>query len=276
VAVYKVYLLVAKKSIYWFSITYAVDHFMIAIILLVYYHKLGGQKMSVSFSRFRKMLSTSKHFILSSLMVSIFAQTDKIMLKLMVSDEAVGIYSVAVTCAGMTSFVFAAIIDSVRPAVFENKKRDPASYENSLVMSYAVVIWLSLAQSAFMSLLAKPIIRIMYGPEYAGAAKVLCLVVWYTTFSYIGPIRNIWLMAEDKQKYLWVINTSGALANVVLNALMIPMIGIMGAALASLITQIFTNVVVGFIMTPIRYNNMLMIRALNPQVLLKEIRTLKR
>ena len=40
--------------------------------------------------------------------------------------------------------------------------------------------------------------------------------------------------------------------------------GIMGAALASLITQIFTNVIIGFIIKPIRYNNTLMFRALNP------------
>ena len=44
-------------------------------------------------------------------MVTIFAHTDKVMLKMMLSEEAVGIYSAAVTCAGLTSFVFAAIID---------------------------------------------------------------------------------------------------------------------------------------------------------------------
>ena len=38
----------------------------------------------------------------------------------------------------------------------------------------------------------------------------------------------------------------------------------MGATLASLSTQIFTNVIIGFIIKTIRYNNRLMIRALNP------------
>jgi O-antigen/teichoic acid export membrane protein len=257
-------------------VSYAIDHLIIALILLFYYRKLGGQGLSVSGSRFRKMLSTSKHFILSSMMVTIFAQTDKIMLKFMVSDEAVGIYSVAVSCAGMTSFVFAAIIDSVRPSAFEYKKCNQARYEKCLVMCYSVIIGLSLVQSAFMSMFSKLIIQIMYGVDYMESANVLCLVVWYTTFSYIGPVRNIWLMAEEKQKYLWMINMMGALTNVLLNAIMIPVIGVMGAALASLITQIFTNVIVGYILKPIRYNNALMIKALNPQMLMDGIRSLRR
>lgn len=276
VAIYRIYLLATEKSVYWFSVTYAIDHFIISAILIVYYHKLGGQKFKVKLSRFKQMISASKYFILSSLMVTIFAQTDKIMLKLMLSDEAVGVYSVAVGCAGMTSFVFAAIIDSARPSIFENKKHGQASYENSLMMCYSVIIWLSLIQSAVMSMLSKPIIRIMYGEAYSESAAVLGLVVWYTTFSYVGSVRNIWIIAEDKQKYLWAINMSGALANVLLNAILIPVMGTMGAALASLLTQIFTNVIIGFLFKPIRDNNVLMVRSLNPRILLNGLREIKR
>ena len=76
-------------------------------------------------------------------------------------------------------------------------------------------------------------------------------------------------MAEHKQKYLWIINMLGALSNVALNIITIPVLGVMGAALASLITQIFTNVVVGFVIKPIQYNNILILRALNPNVLVE-------
>lgn len=274
VAGYKVYLLATEKSVYWFSVTYAMDYLIIAAILLFFYHRIGSQKLSVSFRRFREMFATSRYFIVSSLMVTIFAQTDKIMLKFLVNDEAVGIYSVAVNCAGMTSFVFAAIIDSIRPSVFENKKRDQKAYENSLIMGYSIIIWLSFAQSIFMSVFSKLIIDIMYGSQYTQSANVLRLIVWYTTFSYMGPVRNIWMIAENKQNYLWIINLSGAIANIVLNAIMIPFIGVMGAALASLITQIFTNVIIGFIMKPIKENNVLLVKALNPRVLIGAVKAL--
>lgn len=62
---------------------------------------------------------------------------------------------------------------------------------------------------------------------------------------------------------LWKINLSGAIANVALNALLIPVWGVNGAALASLVTQAFTNVVTGYIFTEIRPNNRLMVKGLD-------------
>ena len=215
------------------------------------------------------MFSKSKFFIVSSLMVTIFSQTDKIMLKAMMSEKEVGIYSAAVTCAGLTGFVFAAIIDSLRPAIFENKKTSQKAYEDSLVSCYSVVIYLSLAQSIICTVFSGLIINVLYGADYAASAEVLALVVWYTTFSHLGPIRNIWMLAENKQKYLWIINLSGALTNVALNAVLIPFMGVMGAALASLITQIFTNFIIGFIMRPIRPNNLLILKGCNPTPLIR-------
>ena len=267
VTAYKIYLLATQKSIYWFAVTNALDYFIIAVVLIVFYHKLCDQKLRVSFRLFREMFAKSKYFIVSSMMVTIFAQIDKIMLKAMMSEEAVGIYSAAVACASLTSFVFAAIIDSFRPTAFEHKKISQEAYEKDLILCYSVVIYLSLLQSLVCTVLAKPIIMILYGADYAASAPVLSLVVWYTTFSYLGPIRNIWMLAEDKQKYLWIINLSGAVTNVLLNAVLIPFMGEMGAALASLITQMFTNVIIGFILKPIRCNNRLMLKGCNPKVL---------
>ena len=87
--------------------------------------------------------------------------------------------------------------------------------------------------------------------------------IYFTTFSYLGSVRNIWILAENKYQYLWKINSVGAFANVILNFILIPRYGAIGAAWASLITQFFTNVVVGFIVTPIRQNNKLMIKGLD-------------
>ncbi len=267
-SLYKIYLLATEKSIYWFAVSQALDYLIVAVVLIVFYYRLSPHKLTVSFRRFREMFVKSRYFIVSSLMVTVFAQTDKIMLKMMLGDAEVGFYSAAVTCAGMTSFVFSAIIDSFRPSIFENKKRSVESYEKSLTTCYAVIIFASLAQSVACTVLSDWIIWILYGADYSAASNVLRLVVWYTTFSYLGPVRNVWMLAEDKQKYLWIINLSGAVANVVLNAVCIPIMGTMGAALASLITQVFTNVIIGFIMKPIRYNNTLMIKGCDPRLLL--------
>ena len=265
VSAYKIYLLVTAKSVYWFAISNAFDYALISISIIVIYHKLGGQKLSFSKELGKEMFNRSKHYILSSMMVTVFAQTDKIMIKLMIDEAATGYYGAAVACAGMTSFVFTAIIDSFRPSIFEGQKVGDDVFKHRLTMLYSIIIYISLAQSVVMTILAGMIIHILYGSAYAPAVGALQIVVWYTTFSYMGSVRNIWILANNKQHYLWKINLMGALANIVLNAILIPIIGIYGAAVASLITQFFTNVIVGYIIKPILPNNRIMVEALNPR-----------
>ena len=264
VSAYKLFLLVTHKSVYWFAISYAIDNCVIAILLWGLYKRLGGQKLRFSKNTAKRLFSQGKYYIVSSMMVTIFAQTDKIMLKAMLGAESVGFYSAAVTCAGMTGFIVTAIIDSFRPVIFEGKKKSEEVFNNHLVSLYSIIIYFSLAQSLVMTIGARVIVLIVYGNQYVPAIDALRIVVWYTTFAYLGSVRNIWLLAENKQKYLWKINLFGALANIALNALLIPWFGINGAAFASLITQFFTNVIVGYIIRPISPNNALMVKGMNP------------
>ena len=276
VSVYKIYLLAAAKSVYWFALSNALDYAIISIVCIVLYRKLGGHKLSFSWEVGKKMFAKSRHYIFSSMMVTIFAQTDKIMINMMINEASTGYYGAAVSCAGMTGFVFVALIDSFRPSIFAGKLENEQVFEHRLTLLYSIVIYLSLAQSIVMTLFAKWIILILYGDAYTPAISALRIIVWYTTFSYMGSIRNIWILASENQKYLWVINLSGALANVALNALLIPAMGINGAALASLITQFFTNVGVSYIIKPIRPTNKIMLESLNPKYLMKAVSQLKR
>lgn len=274
VSLYRVYLLVNSKSVYWFALANAFDYLIISSLGIILYFNLGGSPFSFSWSLARKMFTKSKHYILSALMVTTFAQTDKIMINIMINKESTGFYGAAITCAGMTGFVFTAIIDSFRPTIFEGYNISIPVFEKRLKILYSIVIYFSLLQSIFITVFSKVIIYVLYGPDYMIASSCLSIVVWYTTFSYVGAIRDIWLLSNNLQKYLWKINLIGAFLNVILNFFLINILGINGAAIASLITQIFTNVGLGFIIKPLQHNNRLMIESLNIDYLKEAIRCL--
>lgn len=268
ISVYKFYLLATEKSVYWFAASYALDTMFIAICLLAIYKKVGGQKLAFSFQLAKEMFARSKYYILSGLMISLFTQTDRVMLDYMMDSAATGYYSAAVACAGLATFVFGAIIDSGRPLIFEAYTKDKALFELNVKRLYSIVIYLSLAQSILMSLVPEMVIRITYGEDYKPAVAALRIVVWYTTFAYAGGVRNIWILAESKQKYQWRIDLSGAISNVILNLMFIPLWGVKGAALASLVSQFIVNVGIGFVIKPVRRANILMLQALNPRILI--------
>ena len=272
VSIYKAFLLITNKSIYWFALSNVFDFLIIAIVSLVLYKRLGGSDFKFSKELIFKMLNKSKYYIISDIMIAIFAQTDRIMLKLMIDEAATGYYSAAVTCAGMTTFVFAAIRDSFRPLIFESKKVSESSFKNNMIRLYSITIYLSVIQSICITLFSKLIIYVLYGAEFMSAVGALKIIAWYTIFSYLGAVRNIWILAENKQRFIWRIDLSGAIANVFLNGLLIPKFGIAGAATASLLTQFFTNVVVVAIIKDVRPNISLMLKSLSPRWIIQMVK----
>lgn len=265
VSIYKIYLLFSGKSVYWFAVSQAADYAIIAIILFIIYKKVSGQRLVFSLDMAKRMFKRSKHYIIPTLMVTLYSHVGKIMLTLMLDEASCGYYSAAVTCSGMATFVYTAIVDSVRPVIISAKKNNDESYKTSLISLYSFIIYLSLLESIFLTVFSGLITNILYGAEYASTAVVLQVLAWYLVFSYIGIVRNVWILAEGKEKYLWIINLSGASVNIILNFIFIPLFGAIGAAISSLVTQFFTNVVMSYIIKPMRENNSLMLKSLNPK-----------
>lgn len=267
VAIYKIFLLVTRKSIYWFAFSYSFDYLIIAVLLLVLYRKIGGKKLSFSLQLGKKLFSRSHYYIISNMMVAVFSQTDKIMIKTMLGNIENGYYTTACTCAGLTAFVFTAVIDSMRPVIFESKNMGQGQFERNISRLYSVIIYMALFQSIFITLFAKYIVMLLYGRDYFGAIPILKIITWYSAFSYMGSIRNIWMLAEGKQKYLWIINFFGAALNIIGNRVLIPIWGSSGAAIASVITQFFTNFLLCLVIKPIRPTTKLIWKALNPKLI---------
>lgn len=269
VSVYKIYIVASGKSVYWFAVVNSFDFFIISAGLFIAYRKLKGQHLSFSWNLAKLMLSEGKHFIVSGMMISVFSQTDKIMLKLMIDDAASGFYWAAVSCASITQFLFSAIIDSMRPVIFANKKSSQQQYHKNTVLLYSIIIFTAAAQSVALTLFAKPVILILYGKAFLPSVPVLRIITWYSAFSYLGAARTIWFISEEKKKYLWITNIVGATVNLAGNLVLIPLFGAVGAAFASLLTQFITNFVLNFILKPLKENGRLLIEALNPSVLLQ-------
>ena len=271
-AIVQIYILTTNKNIYIFALSYTLDYLIVVILLILIYLKKERKKLSFSKKIGLKLFNKSKYYIVSSLMITIFAQTDKIMIKLMMNNENVGFYSASVTCANMFGFVFAALIDSMRPSAFCALKESKEKFNECLTNIYSIIIYLSLFFSIGVTIFSPLIIKIMYGSSYISSISALRIIVWYTTFSYIGTIRNIYIMSKGYQKCLLLINFLGAVTNIFINFLLIPSFGINGAAFASLVTQVFTNFIIGFILKPIKENNLLLINALDIRIFLNIIK----
>lgn len=243
---YKVVLLITYQSVEWFAATTSLDFLFLAILYVWGFYKHKSKDIHLSFSMVvvKRMLKKCIPFLLADIMITIYSQTDKVMIKNMLdSAELVGLYTAAVTISRMISFIPTAILDAGRPIVMRLKNTDESQYQLRIKQLFAVVIWIALLYSLGITALAKEVILVLYGVEYIGAVTTLRIVVWYTAFAFLGAVRDIWLICEHKSNYTIVFTSLGAATNVVLNIPMLRWYGIEGAAIATLITQILTNVI---------------------------------
>lgn len=267
VSAYKAVLLITEKSVQWFAVSNAIDYFIIALIIFVFYKKNNGPKLSFSIKKSKELLSLSVSYILSGLMVAIYAATDKLMLKHMMDESTVGYYSLAVSISTIWAFVLSAVIDSMKPRIMELHNTDREEYLLMNRRMYAIVFYISVVASLGITVIAPLFIRIVYGEAYLSAVTPLRIVVWYVAFSYLGVARDAWMVCEKKQKYLKYIYFFSVILNIVLNAVLIPFIGASGAAVASLATQISTVLVFPLFFKELREN----VKLIATAILLKNV-----
>lgn len=260
-SLYRVIILILNKDVTWFAFAVSLDTIVIAVLLLYSYSKNKEKNFSFSFIWVKKLLSQSWPFILSGIMITVYGQMDKIMIGEMMDKTSVGLYSIAITITGLWSFIPIAFLDSARPLIMEAKTVNQELYVLRLKQLYCFIIWLSFAYALAMSIMSKLVIYILYGEQYIGAQSALVITVWYCAFSYLGAAKNIWIICEGKMKYETIFTLSGAILNIVLNYFMIPLYGIVGAAVATLVTQIVTNFVVMFFFSETRENAKLIVDA---------------
>lgn len=262
VAVYKIILLATNKSVEWFALSTSIDYIIVAILNIAIYKKYGGPRLSLSLEKGKELLRKSYNYIISGMMVAIYSQTDKLMLKQMLNESEVGYYSVASYICTVWAFILTAIIDSMYPTIMRLHNENEDAFIRKNRQLYAIVFYISAFVSVVFTIFANPIISLLYGESYLPAINPLRIITWYCAFSYLGVARNAWIVCKNKQKYLKYMYLSAAIINVILNAVLIPKYNASGAAVASLITQIFTSLLLPLMFKDMRENVKIMIEAI--------------
>lgn len=182
------------------------------------------------------LLKDSWPLILSGLVISIYMKVDQIMIKEMLSAEAVGQYAAAVRISEAWYFIPMVIASSLFPAIINAKKQSEALYYARLQKLYDLMVWMAIAIALPMTFLSDWVVSLLYGEQYNQAGAVLMIHIWAGVFVFLGVASSRWLLVENLQIFSTINTAVGAIVNIVLNYILIESIGIQGAAWATLIS----------------------------------------
>ena len=251
-AAFRVFAIAVVKSLTLYVIGIVTETAIFVVFLIYFYRRHYTKKVFVSKDTIFAMLRMSYPFIFSAVLATIYGQADKIMLKSMIDNSSVALYNVSALIAGLVVIIPTTIIEGFRPDIMDAKISDENLYRRRMRQLYSIIFWSCITYGVFITIFARPIILILYGEKYLGAVSSLSLIVWYTSFSYFGAINNVYMVAEDVIKWVQVTTLLGAILNIILNYFFIGLWGIVGAALASLVTQIFANFILMAIIPDLR------------------------
>jgi PST family polysaccharide transporter len=234
----KAMLILTGASLISFAWAMLAEAFVVALAMTLALHRLGPplSSLRISYRRCGTLLKAAWPLMLSSIAVMIYMKIDQIMIGQMLGNDAVGIYSAAVRISEIWYFIATAIAASVLPSILDAKKNNEAQYRHRLQGLFDLMTWLAVIVALPVTLFATPLVTMLFGPDYSEAGGVLAIHVWATVFVFLGVAGGNWFLAENQQLISLQRTALGAVVNVLLNIVLIPMLGVVGAAWATLIS----------------------------------------
>lgn len=238
-SVLKVYFVLTGADLIWFVVVTLADQALLALTLFIAYRyqRFGSFYQHFDFILAKKLIKDSWPLIFSSLAVAVYMRIDQIMIKEMLGDKEVGIYSAAVRLSEIWYFIPVIITSSLFPAIVSAKKISEELYYTRLQRLYTLMVWIAIAIALPITFLGGWLVTLLYGEAYRAAGQVLMIHVWAGVFVFLGVASGSWFTNENLQQYLFYRTVLGALINVVLNLALIPRFGVVGAAIATVIAQ---------------------------------------
>ncbi|WP_213956030.1 flippase [Variovorax sp. dw_954] len=244
VSLAKVILIIGGAGLMAFAWLSLFESVVISIFLFYVYHK---KEQKISTWRYEKqramaLLKDSWPLAISSLAAMLYMRIDQIMIGEMLGEKALGTYSAAVRISEIFYFIPTALAASAYPMIIAGKKMSEEMYYKRIANLFSSFSVISLLIAITVSLTSSKIVNILYGQEFADAARILTLNVWAGIFVYLGVGSGRWFVVEGLQRFTFYRTLAGALINVGLNIFMIPKFGAIGAAFATVVAQAVASV----------------------------------
>jgi PST family polysaccharide transporter len=253
------------KPVLWFALPVALDAALAAALVLTFYLRDPAAppfRLPAPLGRIATLLGEAWPLALSVALTEIQLRVGQLMLGTLLNSREVGWYAAATRLSDMLYVVPTLLATATFPAIVRAKETSHELYEQRMQAFHDLMLWLGIAAALSVSSLAGCVIHLLYGDAYGPAVTMLRIHIWSFLFVCLGTARSRWLLAEGLTRFLLPTALIAVTVNVGANALLIPAYGGPGAAFATLLAQLASLSVIGFVHTRTRQTGRLTVAAL--------------
>ncbi|MEZ4529340.1 MAG: flippase [Desulfobacterales bacterium] len=198
----------------------------------------GKPARNFDFSFIINLIKNGIPFSLVVIFVTIYYNIDSLILDRFCGSEAVGYYNAAYRLIEAPLFISSSLTTALFPAISRLYKENPAELKILISESFHKGLALGLSVALVTSFLSEELVALIYGQEYAPAARVLPILIFSVAFIMPGTICGTAIRATDRQSVSAVVAGGGAFLNILLNLIFVPRYASAGAAWSTLATEI--------------------------------------
>lgn len=239
----KILLLLLKAPLEYFIYAQIFDTLLVASGYYFSYKSVAGSVRLWKFDRsiVGFILKESFPLVLSGAAVIVYQRIDQVMIGNMLDKAEVGYFATAGKFVDLIVFLPTVLVQTVTPMLVRAKENSPESYEAKKKTFVSIITWTAIIMSLIVSLVAYWLIMYTYGSKYALAIPVLQIMAFKAVGMALSSSGGQIIIMEQMQKWAFIRNLIGCVICIVLNYLLIPQYGIVGSAIVTIITVMFTG-----------------------------------
>ena len=192
---------------------------------------------------FSDIFEQSKYLILAAFAAIVYFKIDIIMLEAMRPISEVGVYAVAAKISEVWYVLPQGLIAAMYPKLLEIAKTQPKRYEALLQRGFDWLFITAFSTSVVMLFIGPWLIELLFGAEYVLAGQILQLHIFASVFVYMRVLLSQWLVTISFAQFALFRESSGAVVNILLNLWLIPLYGVWGAAIATIVSYAVSSYV---------------------------------
>lgn len=207
-------------------------------------HKYVLVKIKNKAKYIKYILVSGSNLVVSSLSVAIYPRLAVLMLGYYQSSAQVGILSVAATLAGCWAFVCNSVITSFLPGIFSEKDDHKALLKTSTLN--IIILTLVMPVMIIVYFFGGYFIKLLYGHAFAQSYVPLVILTASTCVSMFGTISARFIAKYSGYSFLSKKMFCVTLISIGLNYFLIRHYGVLGAAFATLTTEILSLTILNY------------------------------
>jgi len=206
------------------------------LLMVLFSKKLVKVSFDIDISLIKQLLKEAVPIAIASVFTVVYFKIDVLMLSFLRGDAEVGFYSAAYRLTDALVFLPAAFTTSTFPLMSKYFKDSFDSFSFAYARTFKYLFAAGLLIAVLVTFASEKIILTFYGPEYQKSVIALQILIWATAITFISVLISSTCVSSGNQQIISKTAILAAFLNVILNMVLIPSTGYVGAAVATVLS----------------------------------------